>query len=95
MLQITADDLLSQRELLDAMWGSLTKLYGEYGASSSNLSLIEYNEEKKIALVRVSLRALQPVRVALALITRIADSDATVNVVGISGTLKSLRERTD
>jgi len=93
LLQIDTDAALSQREFTDAVWSAITRLYGEYGASSTNLSLINYDEEKKSALIRVSLNALQPVRASLALITRIADRDATVHVIGISVTVKSLKEK--
>lgn len=94
LLQFDADGTLSQREFIDAVWGSITRLYGESGASSTNLSLINYNEERKSALIRISLNALQSVRASLALITRIADKKASVHVIRISGTIKSLEEKT-
>jgi len=94
LLQFDADGTLSQREFIDAVWGSITQLYGESGASSTNLSLINYNEERKSALIRISLNALQSVRASLALITRIADKEASVHVIRISGTIKSLGEKT-
>ena len=93
LLQIDLDGSLSQREFLDAVWGSITRLYGESGASLTNLSLINYDEKKKSALLRVSLNALQPVRASLALITRISDRAAAVHVIKISGTIKSLGAR--
>ncbi len=93
LLQIDADVVPSQREFLEAVWGSITKTFGENGASLTNLSLIDYDEEGKSVIVRVSLHALQLVRVSLALITRIAQVDAAVHVVRISGTIKSLKQR--
>lgn len=94
LLQIDIDDGLSQREFLEAIWGSIEKLYGENGASYANLSLINYDESAKRAIVRISLNALQPVRASLALITRIAERCAAVHVSRISGTIKSLEEKT-
>lgn len=93
LLQIDSDGALSQRDFLDAAWGSITKLYGESGASCASLLLINFDEDTKRALVRVSLDALQPFRASLALITRIADREAAVHVVKVSGTIKSLREK--
>ncbi len=84
----------SQKELLDAVWAAVTKLYGEYGASLADMRLIDYDALKKIGVLRVSLAALTSVRASLVSITRLAGKEAAVHVVAVSGTLKSLRERT-
>ena len=93
LLQVDTDATLSQREVLDAVWASITKLYGEHGASLAGLSLVSFDEGKKTAVVRVALNALQPVRASIALIARIAGKEAAVHVIAVSGTLKSLRDR--
>jgi len=82
------------RELLDAVWAAVTKLYGEVGASQTGLSLIDYDEERKTAVLRVWLAAMQQVRASIASITRLVGKDAAVHVLAVSGTLKSLREKT-
>ena len=92
-LQVDTDAALDQREVLDAVWAAITKLYGEHGASLAGLSLVSFDEEKKTAVVRVALNALQPVRASIALITRIAGREVAVHVMAVSGTLKSLRDR--
>ena len=93
LLKADSEGAISKRDLLDAVWGSVTRLFGEYGASLAGLSLVDFDEEKKIGVIRVALGSLQPVRASLALITRIADKEAVVHVIAVSGTLKSLRER--
>lgn len=93
LLQVDSEAMVSQRDILDAVWGSVTKLYGEYGASLAGLSLVSFDEEKKAAVIRVALSSLQPVRASIALITRIVEREAAVHVLAVSGTLKSLRER--
>jgi RNase P/RNase MRP subunit POP5 len=70
-------------------------LYGEYGASQTGLALVDFNEEEKTAIIRVSLITLQQVRAAIASITRIAGKDAAIHVVAVSGTIKSLRDKTE
>ena len=72
----------------------MTKLYGEVGASQAGLSLVDYDEERKTAVLRVWLAAMQQVRASLASITRLVGTDSAVHVLAISGTLKSLREKT-
>ena len=86
---------IAQRDFLDAVWASVTRLYGEFGASQIGLALVDFDEQKGTAVIRVSLKTLQHTRAALASITRIAGQEAAVHVNAISGTLKSLRDRTD
>ena len=93
LLQVDSEARVSQRDVLDAVWASITKLYGEYGASLAGLSLVSFDEEKNAAVIRVTLSSLQPVRASIALITRIVEREAAVHVLAVSGTLKSLRER--
>jgi RNase P/RNase MRP subunit POP5 len=78
---------------MDAVWGAVTRLYGEYGASLTGLTLIDYNEEKKTAVIRVALAAVGMVRTSLASILSIANREAAVHVVAVSGTIKSLLEK--
>ena len=93
LLQVESEASPTGRELLDAVWAAVMKLYGEVGASQAGLSLIEYDEERKTAVLRVWLAAKQQVRASIAAITRLVGKDAAVHVLAISGTLKSLREK--
>jgi ribonuclease P/MRP protein subunit POP5 len=89
-LQLECEGLPSERELMDTLWSSITKLYGEVGASLTGLSLINFNSTRKVAVVRVSLASLPSVRAGLAAITSVAGLEASVHVLSVSGTLKAL-----
>jgi RNase P/RNase MRP subunit POP5 len=91
-LQIESESAMDSRELLDAIWQAITRLYGEYGASQTGLALINFNEENKTALIRVSLTMLQQVRASLVTITQIKNKQTAIHVTAISGTIKSLNE---
>lgn len=92
-LQVDSDGVPAPKELMDAVWGAVTKLYGEYGASLTGLALIDYNAEEKTAVVRSALEAVGMVRAALASITSVASREAAVHVLAVSGTIKSLRKQ--
>jgi RNase P/RNase MRP subunit POP5 len=94
LLQVDCDFALSEREFLDAVWAAVTRLHGEHGASQTGLALLHFDETRKTAMIRVNLTALQRVRASLASITRIADKEAAVHVVAVSGTIKSLHKKT-
>jgi len=80
----------SEREIIDALWASITKLYGEVGASLTGLTLINFNPSRKIVVIRVLLAALPSVRASLPTVTAVAGSAASVHVIAVSGTLKAL-----
>jgi ribonuclease P/MRP protein subunit POP5 len=87
------EGLPSEKELMDAVWGSVSKLYGEVGASLTSLALINLDVERKIAVIRTSLETLGPTRASLACIIKVAGKDAGLHVVGVSGTIKALRSQ--
>ncbi|MCW4043892.1 MAG: Rpp14/Pop5 family protein [Candidatus Bathyarchaeota archaeon] len=92
-LQIDFDGAPTPKEFIDAVWNAVTRLYGEYGASLTSLTLIAYNAENKSAVIRVALATLGMVKAALASITVIGNKEATVHVVAVSGTIKSLNKQ--
>ena len=89
-LQLEYETLPSEREFIDAVWSSNTKLYGEVGASTTGLSLINFDMERKIAVIRISLSSLSMVKASVATITSISGKVAAVHVLAVSGTLKAL-----
>ena len=92
-LQLEMEELPTEKDFLDAIWGVVGKLYGEYGASLTSLALISLDAERKIAIIRTSLETLDFVRASLASLTIVAGREASVHVLGVSGTIKSLFEK--
>ena len=89
-LQVECESLPSEREFIDSVWTAVTKLYGEVGASTSGLSLINFDMDRKIAVIRISLAALSIVKASVVTITSVSGKDAAVHVLAVSGTLKAL-----
>lgn len=89
-----SDGAPSQKEFMDAVWSAVAKLYGEYGASQTSLALIDYDVEEKTAVIRTSLATLDLVRASLASITSLANGEAAVHVLAVSGTIKALYKKT-
>jgi len=91
---IDSEARFSSAEFMDAVYGAVLKLYGEYGASQTGLVLIGYEMEQRFAVVRVAHVAVEMVRTALATMTRIGDKSVAVHVLAVSGTIKALRAKT-
>ncbi len=89
-VQLECEGVPSEREVMDAVWGSVVKLYGEIGASLTGLALISFDVERKVAVIRTSLASLPSVRAGLAAVTCVGGVRAAMHVLGVSGTLKAL-----
>lgn len=89
-LKLDCEMLPTERELIDALWSSVSKLFGEVGASQTGLALINLDVETRVAVVRVSLATLDMARASFAAITSLAGKEASVHVQNVSGTLKAL-----
>ena len=92
-LAIDCSEPCNASEFMDAAWGSVSKLYGEHGASRVNMSLISFDQEKKSAVIRVNHTGVEPVRTAVAAMTKVGDKPAAVHVLMVSGTLKALHKK--
>jgi len=91
-LKIDSSEKFEAKEFIDALWSAILGLYGEYGASKTGLTLIDYNGEKGIAIIRVFHKEIERVRAALATITEINSKPAAVHVLTVSGTLRALHK---
>lgn len=92
-LDIDSTETFDSKELIDAIWSAVTKLYGEYGASQTSLTLIDYDLTKKTAVIRVANVAVSMIQAALSSITNVGNKSVTMHVLTISGTIKALHKK--
>lgn len=92
-LKIDSSEKFEAKELLDALWSAVLRLYGEYGASKMGLTLIDYSEEKGLAIIRTFHTEVEKVRAAIATITEINAKPAAVHILTVSGTLRALHRK--
>ncbi|MBS7634721.1 Rpp14/Pop5 family protein [Candidatus Bathyarchaeota archaeon] len=95
LVKIESEKGVNKRDFQNALWSSIIRLFGEYGASQVETTLIEYNEEKGTAILRCSHKALSIVRAAMAAITRINNAEAALHVLLVSGTLRALKKKSE
>jgi ribonuclease P/MRP protein subunit POP5 len=80
--------------VLDAVYASVLRLFGEYGSSQANIKSIKYLPEKSQFVIRCSHLMLEAVRAAIASTVEVNGTKAAVHVVGVSGTLMALSKKT-
>jgi ribonuclease P/MRP protein subunit POP5 len=92
-IQIEMETVPNEREFLDAVWTALTRLFGEVGASKASLALINYDVDQKLAILRTNASVADNLRASIATITSICGKAATLHVLAVSGTIKSLHAK--
>ena len=92
-MEIDSGETFESKEFMDTIWSAITRVYGEHGASQTWLGLIRYDPDRRLAIIRVANAASDMVRAALATITKISDTPASIHVVAASGTIKALSRR--
>ena len=93
-LEVVGEQPLNEGIILDAVQASVNRLFGEYGASKTNLKLIKYLPERGQVVVRCSHKMLEEIRAAIASTVEVNGKTAAIHVVGVSGTLKALSKKT-
>jgi RNase P/RNase MRP subunit POP5 len=89
-VEIDSREVFGSKEFMDAVWSAVSRLYGEYGASRTGLTLIDCDAERGFAVIRVTQTGLEMVRTALGSITSIGNKPAATHVLTVSGTIKAL-----
>lgn len=91
-LRVEGVDTVDRRTLEGAIRAAILALFGEYGLSKVEFTVIECSGEN--AIVRCNHNALQMLRASTATITEIRGKPAAIRIVKVSGTLKALRRKT-
>ena len=92
-LKVEIEEPLSERALILAIWNSILQLFGEHGASQTNLCLVEFNPEDGYAILCCSHKAVDMIRAVVAAITGVNEKSVAIHVMRVSGTLKALRKK--
>lgn len=92
-LEIDSTEMIEAQEFIDAVWSVIIRLYGEHGASKTGLTMIDYNMESKLALIRITNAASDIVRAAVATMTKMGGKPVGVHVIAVSGTIRALCKR--
>lgn len=92
-LKVESEEPLSEKDLVKTIWNSVLQLFGEYGASQTNLYLVEFDPEDGNAILRCSHKTVDMVRASVAAITRINEKSVAIHIMRVSGTLRALRKK--
>jgi RNase P/RNase MRP subunit POP5 len=82
---------LSEEVFYQALKEQVVQLYGTKGLAETDLRLISYDSDAKVAILRCRHRSLRKIRGTIALLTNVVSQPVALQVVKVSGTIKSLK----
>lgn len=93
--EIISEKPIEYRDVSNALWVSSLNFLGDLGASETKTWPIKnlYNADKQRGIIRCNQKRVEDVRAVLSLIDYMNDSKAIVNVLGVTGTIKSAKKK--
>lgn len=92
-MKIDIEGNVERTDLINAVSSSLLKLFGEFGASLAELTLVDFDPQVNCATFRCSHKTLEMVKSSIIALGEIKGKKAATQIVYVSGTLKALRKR--
>jgi len=93
LVKILADKAITDRAFSLGLETAAEHLFGHVGLAEISPRVVSYDHERLTALVRCSAEGVQKLRATLALITEIENNRIAMFVLGVSGTIRGLRQR--
>jgi RNase P/RNase MRP subunit POP5 len=93
-ITVRGNNSSTYNDVAEAIQRSVLSLFGVEGLSHAEPKLIDFDDEGQSGILRCNHLQLNNVRAALAYITNIGSSTAAIQVVNVSGTIKTLKKIT-
>jgi ribonuclease P/MRP protein subunit POP5 len=92
--KLISEEPVEYADLEAAIWSTFLEFYGEEGVSRFSLWLIKnlWNPKEQTAVLKCNNKSVQQVLAGLGLISRLGDTRVIFKILGISGTLKKLKD---
>jgi len=84
---------VKSKDVSQAIYTTATRFLGELGASKVSLRFIEYDEKKKLGIIKVNHKSVDEARAVLVVLKEIAGAKVAAQTLGVSGTIKKAREK--
>lgn len=92
-VKVKSDEALSEDDFKNALHLKAHYLYGVTGASKMSLRMIEWDDTKQAAIIRVQHKMLTEARTVIAHIQEISGIEVRLDITRVSGTIKTLKSK--
>ena len=95
MFEIVSASAITFEDFTNALWNSVLSFMGEFGASECRIWPIRnlYDDRGQRGVLKCAHDRVEHLRTALSLITMTGESKTSVRILGVTGTLKSARNK--
>lgn len=95
VFEVISESPINYQDLSKAIWFSSASLLGDLGSAESQARLVKnlYEEKSQKGIIRCRHDKTEQVRAALAMIRKIGGKESIVKVLGITGTIKSAKNK--
>jgi len=92
-VEVESEERFTEHQFRFALEDKIHFLYGVTGATAMNMRVIEWDDEKQAAIVRVNHLKLNEMRTALVHMSEVGRAEVRVDVRRVSGTIKTLKSK--
>jgi len=91
--KLLSDTFIYYNDLSQSIRIEILKLHGDFGVSKAGFKLIEYDGKTGFGIVKCNHLALEQTRLSLLSLKNVRDIPVIPQVLHVSGTIKSLRQK--
>jgi ribonuclease P/MRP protein subunit POP5 len=92
VFEVTSDHDFDRKDVVDSIWETLLRLYGEVGAGKTSLWVMDWEKERKRGILKVNHGSVNTLKTSTAVVGVIKGRKAIITVLKTTGTLKKARE---
>jgi len=91
--ELSSDRKCVRDDVVKAVWSTTLRFLGESRASEMSLWIMDWEDATQRGILKVNHKSIKDLRCGLSMLASVGGAPASVRVLSVSGTLKSVRER--
>ena len=95
VFELISEEKIGYSDVVNAIWNSMLSLLGELQASDAKVWLIQnlYDENEQRGIIKCRHDFVERMRSVLSLIQLIGEKRVVINILGVTGTIKSAKNK--
>ncbi len=95
VFKVLSSKSLNYSQVSKAVWYSIANFLGELGTSRAGIWLIKnlYNDKEQLGVFKCKHTYVEELRMSLALVRKIEETDVTIKTLGVTGTIESAKKK--
>jgi ribonuclease P/MRP protein subunit POP5 len=95
VFEIISDEKIGYSDMVTAVWNSMLSLLGEIETADAKMWLIQnlYDEKSQRGVLKCRHDFVEKMRAVLSLIQSVGEKRVIINILGVTGTIKSARNK--